>query len=139
MRALLPNLTAVLLVIHAMIGCCHHHWHSDTECAEAAFTLCASPRCQCGDPCCVPHEQSEQPSQPCNGELECHGVCTYLPTQKTVIDTSIAGNAFDFAVLVPTIVDRRLDAATLPWDLSHTLNESPPPLRLHLLYQTLLI
>jgi len=138
MRTLLSNLTAVLLVIHAMIGCCHHHWHSDTECAEAEFTLCAAP-CQCCDPCCGTHDEGELPSSPCNGELECQGVCAYLPTQKTVIDDSSADIAVDFAAVAPSLLDGRLAAATLPWDLAHTLNESPPPLRLHLLYQILLI
>ena len=139
MHALISNLTAVLLIIHAMIGCCHHHWHCDEECAAAAaITLCAAP-CQCCDQCCGSHDESEQPSQPCNGELECQGICTYLPTQKTVIDASPAVAAFDFAAVIPTLLDGRLAAAALSWDRTHTHNDSPPALRLHLLHQILLI
>jgi hypothetical protein len=137
MRALLSNLTAVLLVIHAMIGCCHHHWHSDAECAAAA-TISAAP-CQCCDPCCGSNDESEQPSHPCDGKLECQGVCNYVPTEKTQIDASPADAAFDFAAAIPTLLGGHLAAATLSWDRAHTLNDSPPPLRLHLLHQILLI
>ena len=137
MRALQSNLTAILLVIHAMIGCCHHHWHCDAECA-AAVTLCAAP-CQCCDQCGGSHDESEQPSQPCNGELQCQGVCSYLPTQKTVIDASDVDSGLDFAAIIPTHLDGHLAAAALPWGFAHTVNDSPPPLRLHLLHQILLI
>jgi hypothetical protein len=143
MHAFLSNLTAVLLVIHAMIGCCHHHWHCDDECA-AAVTLCAAP-CPCCapytccEPCCGSHDESEQPSQPCNGELQCQGVCSYLPTQKTVIDASDVDSGLDFAAIIPTHLDGHLAAAALPWGFAHTVNDSPPPLRLHLLHQILLI
>jgi hypothetical protein len=138
MRAFLSNLTAVMLVIHAMIGCCHHHWHSEAECAESATFALFVPPCQCGHSCCGRQDQSEQSSSPCDREFECQGLCSYLPTQRTVIEASASGAAIDFAALVPTLLDGRFVAAALPCDRAHTLNHSPP-LKLHLLNQILLL
>jgi len=137
MHALLSNLTAVLLVIHAMIGCCHHPWCSDAECAAAA-TASATPR-DCCDHRGDSHDEPGQPSQPCNGEIECHGVCTYVPTQKTVIDASPADAACDFAAAIPSLLDSRLAAVALSWDRACAPHDSPPSLRRHLLHQILLI
>lgn len=136
MRALVSNLTAVLLVIHAMIGCCHHHWHCDDECATAA-NVSAAP-CHCCERHNGSHDEGELPSSPCNGERECHGVCTYLPTQKTVVDASSTDAGFDFDAPIPMILDGHLAAARLSWGRAHILND-PPPIRLHLLYQVLQI
>ena len=139
MHAFLSNLTAFLLVVHAMIGCCHHQWHCDAECAAAApVSLCAAPL-PCCDQCCGSYHESEPPAEPCDCEFECQGVCTYVPTEKTQVDASPADAAFDFPAAIPALLDGQLAAAALPWDLAHTLNDSPPPLRLHLLYQILLI
>ena len=81
MRALVPNLTAVLLVIHAMIGCCHHHWHTDGEVRNprrSAYRTLQLLRVTTADRMTT----SKVPGEPCNGERECQGVCTYLPTQR---------------------------------------------------------
>lgn len=137
MHAFLSNLTAALLVIHAMIGCCHHHWHRDVECAAPA-TICATE-----SPCCD-HlgglgDADEQPSPPCNGELECHGVCNYVPTEKTEIDASSVDATLDLAATIPSLLDGRLASTTLSWDSALAPHDSPPPQRLHLLLQILLI
>jgi hypothetical protein len=137
MRAFLSNLTALLLIVHAMFGCCRHHWQSDTECA-AATTICAESAPGCGH-CCCSHDEDEQPSEPCSGGLECQGVCTYLPTSKTVVDASAANNAFDFAAIAATLLDGRLAVSVSPWARAHAPDDSPPRLRLHLLHQSLLI
>ncbi len=139
MHAFLSNLTAVLLVVHAMIGCCHHPWHCEVECAAAApVSLCAV-AFPCCDQCCESYDESEPPAEPCDCELECQGVCTYLPTEKTQIDVSPADTAFDLPAAIPALLDGHLAAARLSRVLAHTLDESPPPLRLHLLHQILLI
>jgi hypothetical protein len=62
-----------------------------------------------------------------------------LPTQKTVIDASPADTAFDFAAVIPTLLDGRLPTAAWILDSARTLDDSPSSLRLHLLHQILLI
>jgi hypothetical protein len=135
MRTLVSNLTAVLLVIHAMIGCCHHHWHHDDESATPKRVAC----CCCCDHHDPAHGTSEAPSQPCNGERECHGVCTYIATPRTSLDAATLGVDLDFAAVIPAHGGSPLSAASSLWSQLQGCDDAPPPLRLHLLHQILLI
>lgn len=136
MRALVPNLTAVLLVIHAMIGCCHHPWHGDGEVEAASIRVS---HCSCCGHHGVSHDASEGPSEPGNGERECHGVCSYIPTQRLQLGASAGGVDFSLAVMTPVHRSGRIAAPDERLEQLGIVDDSPPPLRLHLLHQILLI
>jgi hypothetical protein len=126
MHALISNLLAVALVAHATIGCCHHHWHCAGE--SASIDSIAVQACQC-----CPHHTDfgcEHPAEgePCSGEFECQGVCSYLPTQRAEVDHSFDGVAFDMMVpLNSTAVylANCTDAALAV--VEHNCNSPPPP------------
>jgi hypothetical protein len=136
MNTFLSNLTAAMLVIHAMIGCCHHHWHRADEAAAAPAISMA---CAC---CCHGEQAGDEeqvPTEPCSGELQCQGVCTYLPSQKTAIDASPMASPFDYAVVPQIASSCRLAITESTWDSSDgTCNSLHPP-TLHRLHQLLLI
>jgi hypothetical protein len=135
MRTLMSHFTAFLLVAHAVIGCCHHHWHSDAECCLRT-TVAAT--CDC----CASHgettEPDNEPATPCNGGLECHGVCTYLPTPKTQVDDASDDRSIDLAAVMPRLFAAAcVESAIAANRLSPP--DSSPPLRLNLLQQRLVI
>jgi hypothetical protein len=136
MHALTSNLTAAMLVIHAMIGCCHHHWHQADESAVAPAIAVA---CQCCHHCDSFGDAEQVPDEPCSGEVECQGVCTYLPAQKTAIDASPMACSFDLAVVPQSVNLCHLATTASTWDSSAGPRSSPQPPTLHLLHQLLLI
>jgi hypothetical protein len=136
MNNFLPNLTAVLLIINAMIGCCHRHWQCDAE--GMVTNVCVAPCGSCSYHSEDRHSDKQPPADPCKGESSCHGVCTYLPTPKTVIDASSTDSAVDFSAAIPALLDWQLVAA-LPWNLAPDCSGASPSLRLHLLHQIWLI
>lgn len=138
MHASLSNLTSILLIIHAMMGCCHRHWHYSDECVAESHSICAVANLCC-EACCRSHTPGDQPSEPCNGARECQGICSYLPTQRTVIDAPTCDESCDFVAVNPTILNGPMANAAFDWERANTANESPPPLRLHLLHQIILI
>jgi hypothetical protein len=138
MRAVFSSLVAVSLFIHAMIGCCWHHAHESACCND-------SPVEQAAEVGCCHHNHSEhgdqqhgQPSQaPCKGHSHCQGLCTYLPPQKSHVDTFSPHTPLDFAAIAPATCDVHVVAVVR----AERTHESPagPPLRLHLYYQILVI
>jgi hypothetical protein len=135
MRATIANLTAFLLIVHAMIGCCHHHWQFDQE--RAAANPVAT--CSCCEHHCATQESADESPVPCDGREECHGVCTYLPTQRVDLDVLAGGNDFDIATAIPTHSFSPAATSDMVTGSIFTLDDSPPPLRLNLLHQILLI
>jgi hypothetical protein len=140
MRALVSNLTALLLVVHAMIGCCHHHWHSAAECVPAT-TFAAT--CDCCphhfDLTDAPHQPGDQePGEPCSGSLECQGVCKFLPSSRAQFDCS--GDEGD-CQLVAVVDSLAAIDATCHVSASHRASprDALPSVRLHLLHQRLLV
>jgi hypothetical protein len=134
MRTLMSHFTAFLLVAHAVIGCCHHQWHSDSECCKRT-TVAAT--CDC----CASHSESEPddgPTTPCNGGLECHGVCTYLPTPKTQIDDVGDDRSVDLAAVMPRLFAAACVESATVVNRCVSLDTSPP-LRLNLLQRRLVI
>ena len=87
--------------------------------------------------CCKHRHESESklPQKPCKGHGECQGICTYLVPQKVQIDSPQAFAPFD---LVAIVADTQI-ASAARWELACCQIEIEPPLRLHLLHQTLLI
>jgi hypothetical protein len=136
MNAFLSNLTAVTLVIHAMIGCCHHHWQHADEAVSAAAVSVACTCCHHGDQA---GEEEQVPEEPCSGEIQCQGVCTYLPSQKTDIDASPMSSSFEYAIVPPVAGMCQLAISASTWDSSDGPDNSRQPPTLHHLHQLLLI
>ena len=156
MQALLTHLTAFSLGIHALVGCCWHHAHecacqagtqvvvADAEtpklaaCCHHCHRLSDSPSDLTPGDCRSEDDQSSHPPAPCNCKVECHGVCTYLPPQKSLVDGFDDSAAFD---LSPLAIDQSCAAATRAayWEWPADSGDAAAPLRLHLLHQVFLI
>ncbi len=134
MRDFAHIITAAALIVHAMIGCCHCHWHEET-CQTAEVK---QPECCCCHHAAAPEEPSPS-STPCGGESACQGVCNYLPTHKPPVDHGDAQHNF-----VPFLCMSSQTGISGCTDVEFLrthpqFGASPPHLRLHLLNQTLLI
>ncbi len=130
MQAFLSSLTAGLLFIHTVFGCCWHHAHACENVASAAA---------CETHCCHHHHQGgekESEDKPCHCDEGCEGTCTYVAPQKVKVEAPDIA-ALDLTVTPELLAGLRIEpanfwqAARLPLDLS-------PPLRVHLLHQVLL-
>lgn len=134
MHAVFTSLMAGLLFIHTVFGCCWHHAHSYGECQHALAEASQPVKC-----CKHDHEsESKLPQKPCKGHAECQGVCTYLVPQKVQIDFPQVIAPFDLVAIPSVLTDAQI-AAAARWELACCHTEIEPPLRLHLLHQTLLI
>lgn len=133
MRSYLTNLMAIWLVMQAMTGwCCRRPCLEEAHQVElvAQKTAC---RChECGDTTSHP-----QPAKPCSCN-ECHGFCTYVPPEKFPAETLQVSPGFDVLAVSPaTITAQTLSA---DWFVTHCqYSPTPPPLKLHLLHQILVI
>ena len=135
MKTLITNLLASVLLIQALTGwCCSHA----CACSNSTnrVSICAVPVNQCCGKC-EKRTVPAKPAKPCKCQ-ECHGLCTYLPTQKTHRDSAKIASPFDLAesmswCALPTgdVIPR----STLELSTSHLAQ----PLRLHLLHQIFLI
>lgn len=148
MRSIFTHLTAGLLFIHAVLGCCWHHAHDCDHCAAkvtanaegptrqlpAAFSLLANHACQ--EACHDAHDG--QSPGPCPCKFECQGVCTYLPPQKANVDIPGAAGWQELFAVPPRSFASQVagfsGAEHCPVPVI-----APPSLRRHLLYQILLI
>ena len=135
MRLFVSNLTAAMLLIHSLIGCCWHHGHA---CAERQETVAIHADC-CHDHDGESHDDNEAPARHHNCELKCQGVCTYLPTQKIVIDAQQLLNSIDYVAVVLATANSYSASAASFWERSRVTRASKPPLRLHLLHQVILV
>ena len=134
MRAIFSSLVAASLLIHAAVGCCRHHADLDAcvgdQAADYACDVDADHHHDCD-------EQHGQPAdQPCGGH-HCHGLCNYLPVQKSQLDDLKVKLPLDFVALLPAACDVQVVALHHAECLSESV--AGPPVRLHLLHQILLI
>jgi hypothetical protein len=131
MQAFLNSLTAALLFIHAVFGCCWHHAHACGKDCASAVTKPA--------PCCHHHQRCDdgkQPERPCKCNFECEGTCTYILPQKVKVDAP-QSITLDLLAVLPSLADRQIEAAS-SWETVSSLPDWAPPLRTHLLHQVLL-
>lgn len=136
MRAVSSSLMVGLLIIQAVSGWC---WHPARNCtglessvAPVAWTI----RCCDGD--CEGAREREPSQDPCKCRLECSGVCTFVPPEKTQIDAPQLVVGFDHLAVSPALTDSQ--AVSAFWtEVARGRSELEPPLRLHLLHQILLI
>lgn len=134
LQSLMTLLITAIFVVHGLLGCCWKHQETYAVCDETKSS--AEQR-----PCCCDHHRANQqghsPVKPC--ELECQGLCTYLPPQKILIDAPGLANPFDSLAIIPISWDSRHMAIAFLGDRIYDSSESEPPLRLHLLHQVQLI
>jgi len=129
MQALVSILTAALLFIHAIFGCCWHHTHACEQVATVAEAT----------HCCHHHQQHSDSSpfeKPCKCKVECEGTCTYVLTQKVKVEPPQT-ITIDLLAVLPSLADGQMEA--LPsWRAGWPPPDLVRPLRTHLLHQVLL-
>ena len=137
MHAVLSSLVASSLLMHAVLGCCWHHGHASSCCDQSQSAQVAQNCCHHHDDVGCDDDHDEPAPTPCKGGPHCHGVCNYLPVQKTQLDPVQLAAPLDFAVAVLHSSDAHFVAAH---GFEHLYElDTGPPLRLHLLHQILLI
>ncbi|HEY2839918.1 MAG TPA: hypothetical protein VGJ26_12260 [Pirellulales bacterium] len=151
MQALLTTLTAFSLAIHALVGCCWHHAQR-CDCGAESTALAANveSRCQHCHHACHDHAKHHRVSDrqadegqsttptPCPCKVECHGFCTYLPPEKSPLESAADGPAFALP-LNPLVHDSTTDSLAAHWEWLADPGDSAQPLRIHLLHQIFLI
>jgi hypothetical protein len=125
-------LTAGLLFIHTVLGCCWHHAHRWDGRGAALVAEKAH---------CCPHHDDQKSQQP--GPDDCRQerceTCTYLLPQKVLIDSPQSAQflaALDLAAVLPQAADT-IGLGASRRGFCAGLFDAAPPLRLHLLHQTL--
>jgi len=139
MRSFLANLAAAALLFHAFAGCCGQGLKS---CADCCHLVQSGNRAEARG-CSHDHDADDDhsaphPSPPCKCQLECHSVCIALPPQKTVLDAAHDFTTFELAVINPSLPAGQAPTSA-DWERARVSVESGPPMRLHLLHQSLLI
>jgi hypothetical protein len=123
MSRMLAILTAGLISLHALLGCCGLHL-CDSNSPETCQVACDHQGCQ--------HEHSEEPGECC---LVCRGASNYLLPEKPHFDDSISF----VAAVIPTALTGLSDCSSGAGLAKFQGTALGPPLRLHLLHQILLI
>ena len=129
MQAFVATLTAALLFIHAVFGCCWHHAHFGEHDLNVAGSQTAR--------CCHHHQhstESNQQQKPC--KAECESTCIYVLPHKVTVEAP-QWVSFDLPAVLPWLADYRMEAAA-SWDSEWLSSDLVPPLRTHLLHQVLL-
>lgn len=146
MRALVSNLVALAMILHAVLGCCWHHAHETTSPVSIA-EVDAQPAVTVKHCCCHSHQveelaqqdnhrsETDAPAEPCRAP--CGEKCQYVVVSRVQLDSPVAWHSFD---LLPSVDQPILSPGltTLTFE-SGDASVDPPPLRLHLLHQLLLI
>jgi hypothetical protein len=138
MQAFVSKLMAILVLSQAVSGwCCHRPCHClDGEAAESsadAFDGCGH------SDCC--HDDHESLILNASSHCQCHecqGFCTYVSGAKLQIARPHTAVGFDAALTTAAAAQTQL-AATQWSQTTATRVHLGPPLRLHLLHQSLLI
>jgi hypothetical protein len=140
MRATLTNLTAVSVLIHAMLGCCWHHGHS---CATADSTACAHDEhehSELAHGCTAEHDASpgESGRDRAPHRHQCH--------EATCVATAVHGPNYDFLIQLTVlghICVGEFSQFTTPQSAIDSIAKISPaatlPMRLHLFQGLLLI
>jgi len=137
MHPVAASLTAVALIVHALLGCCWHHAHlaqSAVEGGDAIRPVVHGDHVHWHD---GEHDRSDDTRHHHDGDSDCdEAQCTYAGGASRVqIQSPLTG--LELPLLAPTIslVAGRLDAAYV----SHTPAGDSRGASLHLLYQVLVI
>lgn len=154
MRTIVCNLMSALLLVHALVGCCHAHElsaaHHESQAAEAAKNRGASVGdtglreagtcCHHAHSCCG--GETETVPSPCDCKVECKSLCIYLPPEKCGVDAGDLSQTLDgvldaHAGFASALV-RLMIADSVANRSAHCICWKPP-MRLHLWHQMILI
>jgi hypothetical protein len=137
MRTFVSNLTAAMLVVHALVGCCRHHDHLFVGCdsTERSDSLVAD--CCHADRAPAGHSE-ERPFAPCDCKLECKALCISLPPEKSLLDAGESVPCIDVVAVASARGSIFSSTAHAYRGATRDIHASPP-LRLHLLHQIILI
>jgi hypothetical protein len=131
MQAFLSSLTAALLFIHTVFGCCWHHAH---RCGHDSTAAVSQPI-----KCC--HHQhtrdTKQQEKPCGCKVECEGTCIYVVPQKVKVEAPQSIESFESVAVLPSLAGSPVEPAP-SWKAGWSPPDLVPPLRTHLLHQVLL-
>jgi hypothetical protein len=131
-RRFVAKLVAVLLLAHAVLGCCWHHEHA---CDHAA---CAAVAATDHDHDCFHNDSDHQPAEHSHSdcELHCAGVCQFLPVERRILSKPLSS----YALAAETSRSLAVGSAEL---LARSVGQGRAtaalPVRLHLAYGLLLI
>lgn len=145
MRAVVSTAVAVIVALHAVLGCCWHHAHETvaatvTAPAKAAESVkanrCCCHRYQSDEPKPVGRDSSQQGSPescpaPCDKKCDAPAVFRVHLDDVALVPLFAWFATFAQPVLTPAVFTSRADLADEELQ--------PPPIRLHLLHQLLLI
>jgi hypothetical protein len=127
MQAFIASLTAALLFIHSVFGCCWHHAHCSTVAVSESAHCCHHHQ----------HDSDSRPQQkPCKCTVECEGACIYVAPQKVKVEAP-QWITIDVLAVLPSLASGQIEAASSREAVS-SLPDLVPPLRTHLLHQVLL-
>lgn len=133
MKAFFSILMSVLLAVSAVSGCCRSYALASAP-ASSVGQFARQVPCCCKNPGCNRQHKSQSPA-PCKAS-ECRGICVYVSSQKTEIDSTQLVIPCDF--VAPALLSHNFVTTEL-WKSEGTRAHSEPPLRLHLLHQILVI
>jgi hypothetical protein len=134
MRTLFCSLLSASLLIHALLGCCWHDAH-EAVAGEGSHVALADDADCCHDLDGATNGNGSHP--PCKGHPNCHGLCQYLPVQKTSFDKCLDHVLVDFVVDAHATFGSHVSALSFA---SGACESCPAlPVRLHLFHQILLI
>src|SRR5688572_6456768 len=95
MHCCATTLMAVLLAVHAAVGCCWHHAHARKTAAT-------------GSACCEHHhDEQEEQQQPGRRDVECEGTCQYVGSERVRVDDANSAGWTEFVGLAATFADRQ--------------------------------
>lgn len=130
----LHSLLAGATLVQALSGWCHQH---GAECAQCDSRPVAVIRAMC----CQHHggdsQLIRQAQLPCECGVRCHGFCIFVTTAKAQLDVP-RESSLDFACPLAATM-KSCAACSVYFDDGFDLVACQPPLRIHLLHQSLLI
>jgi hypothetical protein len=127
MQALVASLTAAVLFIHTVFGCCWHHAHFSAAVVAKPVHCCHHHK----------HESdSKQQEKPCKCNVECEGTCSYVVPGRVTVEAP-QWITIDLVAVLPTLAGRQIEAAS-SWEALSSLPNWVLPLRTHLMHQVML-
>ncbi len=134
MRAVTNNLMACLLLLQAAFGICCHAPEACADCRASAERI--QLHVACCERCAPASPDDATPPCPTDRQAACHGFCTYV--KADAVNVELRDDAM-FALAAPSIEASQPNIIRVsPCHLADTWAPSHP-VRLHVLYQVILI
>jgi hypothetical protein len=131
---LISNLTAALLAMHTVLGCCWHHAHAGPPDGEQATSV-ESPAEHAGHDADCCNRGDSEPGHDRGTHVCQKGSCVFVGTGKVRLNAADGTNLASFVSLAGGWLSSP-NSATMPLFAAGAL---PAPLRLHLTHQVLLL